>query len=164
MRSTSLVFGAFLLAFAAIGCGSDSAPAGGTGGSGGGGGGGTGGMDAGTAFMAVPPCNAQTDYVTGSMVTFAMSQVTYTPKCLKVSKGSMVTFKADTGSTFMEHPLKPSTKRGDKTGNPIMITMDGTTATFTFSTAGYFAYFCGNHGFSDTGSAGMMDGVVWVTP
>lgn len=161
MRSTSLVFGIFFLALAAVGCGSTAAPAGGSGGSGGSGGGGTGGgTDAGSTFMAVPPCNAQTDYMTGNMITFAMADAKYVPKCLKVSKGSMVTFSG----SFETHPLKPSAKRGDKTGNPIMSTMTGSMASFMFPTAGYFAYFCGVHGFADSGTGLSMDGVVWVTP
>jgi plastocyanin len=167
MRSTSLIFGVLFLALGAGACSSESdpAPMTGSGGSGGGGGGGSGGSGM-TAFTAVAPCNAQTDYMTGNTITFDMTGATYMPKCLKVTKGASVEFKANNG-TFAHHPLKPSVKRGtatDRMVNPIKLTETGTSASFTFADAGFFPYFCAMHGFQDTGLGTMMDGVVWVTP
>jgi plastocyanin len=148
----------FTLAVAAVGCGGSSSPggAGGNGGSGGGTGGTTGGN-----FMSVAPCAAATDYTTtGTEIDFDMGGSTaYTPKCLKVAKGATVTFVSK-GGDFGTHPLEPSKKRGDTTNNPIKETLTGTMASFTFPTAGYFAYYCKNHGFSDDGS--FMAGAIWV--
>jgi len=133
------------------GVGGSSAGAAGTTGSGG-----TGGSSG--NFMAVPPCNTEGDYMSGSTVTFPASatDVSYTPKCLKVTAGATVTFNGD----FTLHPLEPSTKRGTLTGNPITSTGTGTTKGFVFPTAGYYAYYCMTHGPSD-GAAGMV-GVIWV--
>jgi plastocyanin len=61
---------------------------------------------------------------------------------------------------FVTHPLIPSALRGTTTGNPITTTDTGTSASFAFPTAGYYAYYCAVHGPSDTGAG--MAGVVWV--
>ena len=129
---------------------------GGTGGAGGTSAGGTGGGN--PSFMAVAPCNAEGDYTTGTTVMFPMSasNFSYSPKCLKVPAGTTVMFSGD----FTAHPLEPSTHRGTLTGSPITSTASGTAKSFTFSTPGYYAYFCTVHGPSD-GAAGMV-GVVWV--
>ena len=118
--------------------------------------GGTGGSSA--NFMAVPPCTAESNYMSGTTITFPASatDVSYTPKCLKVTAGATVTFNGD----FTVHPLEPSTHRGTLTGNPITATGTGTTKSFDFPTPGYYAYFCSVHGPSD-GAAGMV-GVIWV--
>jgi plastocyanin len=148
----------FTLAVAAVGCGG-STSSGGTGGNGGSGGG-TGGTTGGN-FMAVEPCKAATAYTTtGTEIDFDMgSNTLYVPSCLKVTKGASVSFVSK-GADFATHPLEPSKKRGDITNNPIKETMTGTMASFTFPAAGYFAYYCKNHGFSDDGS--FMAGVIWV--
>ena len=73
-----------------------------------------------------------------------------------MSAGATVTFTGD----FVSHPLMPSAKRGTLTGNPILPTGNGTTTSFTFPNAGYFAYYCDVHGASD-GALGMV-GVIWV--
>jgi len=39
-------------------------------------------------------------------------------------------------------------------------TVTGTTASFTFPTPGFYAYFCQFHGFD--GDASGMTGVIWV--
>ena len=136
-----------------------SSAGGSTGTAGSGGTTGTGGAGGGSAnFMAVAPCNAESDYMMGSTINFPASALdfSYSPKCLKVSAGATVTFAGD----FTVHPLEPSTHRGTLTGNPITATGTGTSASFDFPTAGYYAYFCGVHGPSD-GAAGMV-GVIWV--
>ena len=124
-------------------------------GTGGSGGGGTGG---GIPFMAVAPCSAATDYTTtGTTITFpaGATDFNYSPKCLKVASGASVTFSGE----FSSHPLDPSDLRGTLTGNPIMLTNTGTSASFTFTTPGFYAYYCQFHG-ADNGQ--FMDGVVWA--
>jgi plastocyanin len=144
---------------AALGCSGNGAtnPAG-TGGSGGGiggsGGGGSGGS--GVAFMVNPPCNAPTDYVTGTTINFGGAVgLNYDPKCLEVAAGTTVTFSGD----FVSHPLVPSAMRGDPPNNPIVNMSDGTTASFVFPMPGFYAYLCNFHG-SDDGA--FMSGVIWV--
>jgi plastocyanin len=143
MNSLSrLTFGILLAATLNVGCG-DS-------------GGGTPGPD--PSFMAVTPCSVESSYTTtGTTVTFpaAALDFNYSPKCLKVTAGSSVTFSGD----FAAHPLDPSETRGTMTGNPIMLTNTGTSSSFTFPTAGFYAYYCQFHG-ADDGQ--YMDGVVWV--
>jgi len=119
-------------------------------------GGGTPGPD--PSFMAVAPCSMESSYTTtGTTITFpaAATDFNYTPKCLKVTAGATVTFSGD----FSSHPLNPSALRGTTTGNPIVVTNTGTSAPFTFPTAGFYAYFCQFHG-ADNGQ--FMDGVIWV--
>jgi plastocyanin len=137
--------------------------AGGSGGSSGasGGAGGTGGGASG--FMAVLPCPTESAYMTGpTTVNFGLIDggFNYSPKCLKVSAGSSVTFSGD----FSSHPLEPSALRGTLTGNPITSTSavadGGTTKTFAFPTPGFYAYFCQFHDSTDSGM--FMSGVVWV--
>jgi plastocyanin len=143
-----------------IGCsGSSSSNTPGTGGSGGGAGttgsGGSGGS--GAAFMAFAPCSAESNYVT-TPTTIAFGGTVgfdYAPKCLKVPAGTSVTFSGD----FATHPLAPSAMRGDPTNNPIVNMSNGTTASFTFPTPGFYAYLCNFHG-SDDGTS--MSGVIWV--
>jgi plastocyanin len=121
--------------------------------------GGTGGGTAG--FMSIMPCTSESDYVAGTTISFGGSVgFAYDPKCLKVPAGTTVTFMGD----FSSHPLEPSTHRGELTGNPITavsaLADGGTTTSFTFQTAGFYAYFCSFHGPSDTGAG--MAGVIWV--
>jgi plastocyanin len=146
------------------GTGGGSAGSGGTsgGGSGGTAAGGTGGGTPG--FMSVLPCASESSYMTGATVNFGLigtpPSLTYDPKCLKVPAGSTVTFSGDFGS----HPLEPSLRRGAQSGNPITSTGvqpdGGMSKSFTFSTPGFFAYFCAFHDPSDTGN--FMSGVIWV--
>ena len=142
------------------GSGGGAAGSGGTGGTGSGGTGGTGG---GTAFMAVAPCNAATDYVTTpTTIAFGLdTEFFYRPRCLKVPTGTQVTFTAsDPTYGFTAHPLDPSGTRGTRPGNPITLTMTGTTASFTFPAKGFWAYYCTIHGSSDNGD--FMAGVIWA--
>jgi plastocyanin len=156
-----------------IGCsGSGSSNTPGTGGSGGGagnggtgagtagsgGGGGSGGSGgSGAPFMAFAPCSAESNYVT-TPTTIAFGGTVgfdYAPKCLKVPAGTSVTFSGD----FATHPLAPSAMRGNTTNNPIVNMSNGTTASFSFPTPGFYAYLCNFHG-SDDGA--FMSGVIWV--
>jgi plastocyanin len=68
--------------------------------------------------------------------------------------GSTVTLKGN----FAAHPLTPSTMRGTTTGSPIAATNTGTTRSFTFPIAGFYAYYCAVHG-SDFSA--YMNGVIW---
>jgi plastocyanin len=123
--------------------------------------GGTGGGTPG--FMAVLPCPTESAYMMGATtVNFGLIDggFNYSPKCLKVSAGTSVTFSGD----FSSHPLEPSALRGTLTGNPITSTSavpdGGTTKAFTFATPGFYAYFCQFHDSSDSGM--FMSGVIWV--
>lgn len=149
---------------AALGCsGATNNMTPGTGGGGGtggsaGGSGGSGGSGGGTPFTAVAPCTDPSSYVTsattvafGGSVGFA-----YAPNCLAVAAGTTVTFSGD----FASHPLTPSAARGMTTGNPIAATSSGTSAPFTFTNPGFYAYYCAFHG-SDADGA-FMSGVIWV--
>jgi plastocyanin len=143
------------------GTGGTTATGGTSGGTGGtsGGTGGSGSVDAGPdpSFKSVEPCTTESAYTTtGTEIT--VSGLNYMPKCLKVKVGTAVKFS----QTFSTHPLEPSTKRGDQTDNPIKKTNTGTEATFTFTKAGQFAYWCMFHGDQDSGK--FMAGVVWVVP
>lgn len=142
-----------------IGCsGSSSNNTPGTGGSGGGGGSGSGGSGgSGAGFMAFLPCDTASSYVsTPTTITFGGAVgFDYAPKCLKVPAGTSVTFSGE----FATHPLTPSATRGDPANNPIVNMSNGTTASFTFPTPGFYAYLCNFHG-SDDGTS--MSGVIWV--
>jgi plastocyanin len=152
----------------AIGCSDNGGNGTGLGGSGGGaagsGGTGSGGTGGGSAFMAVAPCNAATDYVTTpTTIGFGLDNTGffYRPKCLKVPTGTQVTFTAmDPTLGFAAHPLDPSGNRGTRPGNPITPTVTGTTASFTFAAKGFWAYYCTLHGSLDDGD--YMAGVIWA--
>jgi plastocyanin len=152
-----LTFGILLAAPLAIGCsGSSNSSTPGSGGSGGSGGGGGTGPD--PSFMAVAPCSTEAAYTTtGTTITFPATPTdfNYAPKCLKVTAGASVTFNGE----FAGHPLDKSEVRGTVTGNPIVMTNTGSTASFTFPTAGFYAYYCRFHGVDD---GQYMDGVIWV--
>jgi plastocyanin len=171
MRTSGLIRGVFLIALAA-GCSSSSGggATGGTSGTGGTGGGGGSPGNADSAapaadaaipgFMSVLPCTAATDYKTGSTVTFPITVgagFRYDPQCLTVKAGSTVTFNGD----FSMHPLNPSKNRPNA-DNPITTTDTGASKSFTFSRAGFYAYYCQFHDPADTGT--LMSGVIWVTP
>ena len=182
MRNFLCASGLFAIGLCAFGCtdnsgngpgnpgagGSGTAGSGGSGtagttGTGGGGGTATGGAGGTTpGFMSVAPCTNESAYMTGTTIDFGLisGAFAYSPNCLKVPVGSTVTFSGD----FTGHPLEPSTMRGNTTNNPITAVsanLDGAmTTSFTFPTAGFYAYFCSFHGSSDTGAG--MAGVIWV--
>jgi plastocyanin len=72
----------------------------------------------------------------------------YSPACVRIKAGSMVTWNG----AFNYHPLTP-----DDAVSPIVYTTTGTTATFTFPSAGAFAYHCDIH-------PSAMQGAVFVDP
>lgn len=88
-------------------------------------------------------------------VTFGAGGFTYSPKCILIAAGQMVTFSG----TFSSHPLRPGVGINATAGspnNPIVATAVGTSATFTFPAAGSYPYNCSLH----DGSG--MNGVVRV--
>jgi plastocyanin len=104
---------------------------GGTGGSGSGSGGSTG---AGGMVNGCDP--GATMLTTGdATITFptTAAPMQYSPACVKIKAGSKVTWNGD----FSMHPLTGSA--------PIMDTMSGMSASFTFPTAGTFAFNCQFH-------------------
>jgi plastocyanin len=98
------------------------------------------------AFMDITPCNQESAYVTAPLtITFLSGPNGFTPSCLKLARGSTVTFNGDMGS----HPVRA--RPGGTAGNPV----DGSTMV-TFNQAGFFPFHCISHQ--------NMIGVVWVTP
>jgi plastocyanin len=156
-----LVVAALLIGVAA-GCSGNGAVnplgAGGSGGTGGGSAGRGPGGAGGSGFVAVAPCNAASNYSIGATsISFGGAEGdSYNPTCLKVPAGTTVTFLGDFGN----HPLAPSAARGTLTGNPIVVTSAGSTASFTFPAAGFWAFYCMVHGSDPDGD--LMSGVVWV--
>jgi plastocyanin len=75
-------------------------------------------------------------------ISFGSGGYVYTPACIIVSAGTMVTFSGD----FSSHPLaggnNPPTVDAS---SPILQTTTGTLATFTMSSAGSYGYFCKFH-------------------
>ncbi len=79
-------------------------------------------------------------------ITFGNPNFAYTPPCIKVKKGTKVTFEGN----FTFHPLIGGTTTAgmppvpDPT-SPIKATAAGMSATFTMDTAGTFPYYCEIH-------------------
>lgn len=142
-----------------VACGGGSSK-GGTGGTGGGGPG-TGGAN-GSTFMAIAPCDSESAYETGETITFPNSDSSYSPKCLKTSLGSSVTFMPMSGANFSMYPLAPSQVRGNVPDNPVQMVESAAAGpkTFAFGVSGFFGFFCGAAGADADGSG--MAGVVWV--
>jgi plastocyanin len=164
MTTNYLVVGTLLILAAGLGaaCSNNSGGSPGNPGTGGAGG-------ATPGFMSVSPCLSEGDYLTGTptagmpTINFGVNgALAYDPECLKTPAGSTVTFSGNFGI----HPLVPSGLRGNTTNNPITVVPSnpdgGTTAnvSFTFPTAGFYAYYCLEHGSTDTGDG--MAGVIWV--
>lgn len=138
---------------------------GGTGGTppgdGGGATGGTAGSGAGGGTGGTPPGDASTitykdicsctfataeDHTGQAAVTVNFGGITlgntYSPKCIIVDPGTDVTF----AGSFATHPLRAYTDAAHTDpNNPIQSTSAGTTATFSFTTAGSYGYYCSAH-------------------
>jgi plastocyanin len=108
---------------------------GGTGGSGSGNGGAK-GTSTGSGGM-VNGCDPGTTMLTtgDATITFptTAAPMQYSPNCVKIKAGSKVTWNGD----FTMHPLTGT--------SPIMDTMIGMSASFTFPSAGTFAFNCQFH-------------------
>lgn len=99
-----------------------------------------------------------TDRTGMGTTSISFASFAYTPPCTKVSVDTAVTF----AGTFSAHPLAAGTIAGgnptpDPT-SPIQATSTGTTATFSFSTAGTYPFYCSSH------FGGGMYGAIFVVP
>jgi plastocyanin len=150
------------LALGSVAC-SSSKGSGGGGGTDTNGAGGSGGSAGGSSTEAVNGCDpAKAKDMTSSAdvtVKFPVSatEFAYTPACIKIKKGSKVTFAGE----FADHPLSGGTVDDQAAmhkdaKSPIKETATGTKATFTFPNAGSFGYFCEFH------FSGGMKGAVIV--
>jgi plastocyanin len=151
MRLKNLV-SSLILTTLVVGCGSGgttySSGTAGSSGASGGGGAGSGGAG-GAAFTAIDPCPSMTSYVTGMTTIATTDAFKYSPACLKVTAGTVVTIQAsDT------HPLDGLTT--GSANNPIPAGPSTTDQMVTFATAGFYPFHCDIHA-----SIGMT-GVVWV--
>ncbi|MFT3842091.1 MAG: hypothetical protein QM723_34185 [Myxococcaceae bacterium] len=102
-----------------------------------------------TSFSA---CTTFDDYTTtAATITFGSGNNVYTPKCIKVKLGQLVSFQGN----FSNHPLRQAC-------GPIMNMLEASTGQgtdFTFGALGTYGYYCDMHG-SSTG--GGMAGAIEV--
>jgi plastocyanin len=96
-------------------------------------------------------CDALEDHTADDAVTLAFSGFAYTPKCIRVHAGTVVTIP---GSSL--HPLRSATCSPP---GPIPSTPTPTNGDYTFTTAGTYGYYCNNHG---TNAGGGMAGLIVV--
>ena len=95
--------------------------------------------------MAFAPCSTESGYVSGTTIAFGGTVgFAYSPKCLKVLAGS----DRDLRGRLRCRTRWPRRRmRGvPAIDNPIVNMSDGTTASFTFPTPGFYAYLCNFHG------------------
>jgi plastocyanin len=92
------------------------------------------------------PLNGCETFVAASAIAFAGTS--YTPNCVQIAAGGMVTFTGD----FTMHPLRPgrapsrpATDNPSAEPNPITNTDTGATMSFTFPTAGDYGFYCNVH-------------------
>jgi len=112
----------------------------------------------GSGDMTLNGCTTS-DFVDGDTINFGgvsgSPAFGYSPQCLKVKAGTKVTYNGN----FTVHPLSPGTDPSDLTAgsadNPITETHTGMTASFTFSKAGTYPFFCEMHY-----AAGMIGAVL----
>ncbi len=97
-------------------------------------------------------CTTFTDGTAGAQ-TVSFPGFDYSPKCLRVKVGQAVTFSG----SFSAHPLEQSC--GPAT--VIASTSSGSSASFTFTKAGLYGYYCTLHG---TASGSGMAGAIEVVP
>jgi plastocyanin len=117
-------------------------------------------MDAnGMPFMSFNPCTSAAAYVTTpKTISFRTGANGYSPACLRVPKGTLVTFFAVAGS-FNSHPLTAGERNGGAgtTPTPIKNPNNNPASTaFLFTEPGFYPYHCSVHS--------TMNGVIWVTP
>ncbi len=110
-----------------------------------------GGPDAGPQCPAVDTsCPAYEDHTAtgdGRTINFGGTfGLNYSPTCMKIARTQMVTFMG----TFSTHPLRQDCGPAAT----ITATTVGTTASFTFNTAGIYGYYCNNH--RGTGMVGAI--------
>ena len=95
---------------------------------------------------------------TGGTATISFVDFAYTPSCMRVKVGQTVTWSG----TFAGHPLKGAATN-DPTGGLVPATSSGTSASTTFTKAGYYGYYCDFHG-DPAGATGTMSGNIEVVP
>jgi plastocyanin len=106
---------------------------------------------------SVNGCNIATAVDMTSLPTASVSSagLAYTPKCIKVSVGTDVTFT----SNFANHPLLGGMHNAPASSGPFVpVTNTGTTKTFDMTAAGTYPYVCTFH------SGSGMTGAVFVVP
>lgn len=147
--------------------GSGGSASGGSGGSASGGSGGGGSSGTLTpAFTAIAPCRMESAYKT-TPTTIEASGLQFSPKCLRITKGTEVTFKVTDPGGFKTHPLYRSTKRGMSADSPIPEKTEDEAKTelkVKFDKTGFFGYHCHQHDSTDSGMSGdfTMNGLIWV--
>lgn len=109
---------------------------------------------------AINGCLLETaqDMTGQSAINISFSSFFYSPKCIRVSTGTNVTFQGSFGT----HPLLGGYVSGGlnpaSSGPFVPVTNSGTSKTVAMSTAGTFPYYCTAHALSG------MTGVVFVVP
>ena len=99
-------------------------------------------------------CSSFTDLTaSGAKREITFKCCSYAPKCIKIKVGQSVTFKGSFGG----HPLKAKCEEVVT----IKETRTGSSATFKFTKAGYYNYYCIFH---DSGTGTGMAGNVYVVP
>ena len=108
-----------------------------------------------TALNGCTSATAMDLTAAGAVRRITQQGLSYSPNCIRIKAGQSVTWHE---STFADHPLSSgSPASGPQAGSPITTTNTGTDATFTFSSAGAFGFFCQFH------TTSMM-GAVYVEP
>jgi plastocyanin len=113
-----------------------------------------------TAFKVVANCNQQdyVDVIPGNAPFTVVTQgASYSPKCLRVKKGTSLNIQASS-----RHPLQGIPDSTSDLANPIYDELGGavTTKTYTFNDVGVFGYYCIAHG-NDLGE-GMAAAILVV--
>ncbi len=121
------------------------------------------GVDSGTSQTSACPasyftntgCTSFTDKTQESVVTISFgvnNAHVYSPKCVKIKKGSTVKFSG----TFASHPLRANCQAATTITN----TGTGSNKDFVFNTVGDYGYYCNFHGSASDGTA--MAGMIQV--
>lgn len=111
-------------------------------------------------FKVVAQCQEQ-DYIDilpgNSIFTIALQGSSYTPKCLRIKKGTSIAIQASS-----RHPLQGIPDLDSNLVNPIYDELGGAVEnrTYTFNDVGVFGYYCLAHG-NDAGQG--MAGAIYVT-
>jgi plastocyanin len=113
-----------------------------------------------TDFKVVSFCNEE-NYIdiipSGSTFTILTEDTGYTPKCLRIKKGTTIEIQAST-----THPLQGIPESSDPIINPIYDTTGDavTSKTVTFNDTGVFGYYCTVHG--NANGEGMAGAVLVI--
>lgn len=140
------------------GAGGGATSGGGMGGMGGAGGGEGGAGGAGGGSNLINGCDPAmaTDQTGDPTATIMTMGLAYSPKCVRISTGTEVTFNSD----FTLHPLRGGTVEGvtptEDPNSPIKATNTGMMAKFTFPAKGTYGFYCNNH------AAAGMAGAIFV--